>query len=241
MTKTSDKLPLEEDSPYREYLRDFAHEIGTPLNAMIGYAQLARHTLEKDADLEKMKEYVDIIEQSTVRLLRICEHVLDDAVSGEQKVNKVDVDAVLLCDEVISTFTEMARKRRIEMKSHFPDSFPMVNTDPVLVGQVMTNLISNAIKFTPPGGTINVRGEVDHNNEVMILMVRDTGEGISSSLLKQVMSKEKLASSEGHHGDKGWGRGLQIAQHIVERLGGDLAFAPATNGGTVVRFSLPLD
>lgn len=241
MAKLPDKKPLAEDSPYREHLRDFAHEIATPLNAMIGYTQLALQEVKNTGDPAKLKEQLGIIEQSTVRLLRICEHVLDDAISGEQKVNKVAVNATMVCDEVLQTFTHMARNRDISMKSEFPDNFPMIQSDPVLVGQVMTNLVSNAIKFTPPGGTITVRGEIDHNDEMMILMVRDTGDGIPASLMKMVRNKERIISRDGAHGDRGWGRGLQIAQQIADRLGGDLAFAPASTGGTVVRFSLPLE
>lgn len=240
MTNASEP-ELPDDEKDREHLRNFAHEIGTPLNAMIGYAQLARLEAKGDGDLEKLEEYLATIEQSTVRLLRICEHVLDDIISGELKVNKVSVNTTVVCDEVLATFTELARSRNIEMSSEFPQDFPMIKSDPVLIGQVMTNLVSNAIKYTPPGGSISVRGELDQNKDMMILMVRDTGEGIPASLLLQVRNKAKLQSSESTHGDKGWGRGLQIAHEIAERLGGELGFAPASNGGTVVRFSLPLD
>ncbi|MEQ8666342.1 MAG: HAMP domain-containing sensor histidine kinase [Rhodospirillales bacterium] len=232
--------PFSEDSAYRENLRDFAHEIGTPLNAMIGYVQLAQKELESGGDPSKLADYLETIEQSTVRLLRICEHVLDDAIAGAHKVHKVVVNAVVLCEEVLSTFTEMAKKRGIDVVSDFPEDFPTVPTDPVLVGQVMTNLVSNAIKFTPPGGTITVKGEVDAEDNMMILMVRDTGKGIPASLMLQVRNGKKIAT-QSEHGDKGWGRGIQIATEIAERLGGELTFAPASTGGTVVRFLLPLD
>ena len=232
--------PPSEESLEQEFLRNFAHEIGTPLNAMIGYAQLARRELETGGDTSKLADYLETIEQSTVRLLRICEHVLDDAIAGVQKIHKVAVNAAVLCEEVLSTFTEMAKKRGIDVVSEFPEDFPIVPTDPVLVGQVMTNLVSNAIKFTPPGGTITVRGEIDAEDNMMILMVRDTGKGIPASLMLQVRNGKKVATNS-EHGDKGWGRGLQIATQIAERLGGELMFAPASTGGTVVRFLLPLE
>ena len=233
------KTPAPAPTDFREHLRDFAHEIGTPLNAMMGYSQMTRIELAGDRDLEKIGKYNAVIEEATRRLLRICERVLDDAVSGEHKVVKTPVDMTGVAAGVIETFEEMAHERGIKMLMEFADDFPMLETDPVLIEQVLTNLVSNAIKFTPRGGSITIRGELDPMNNAMILLVRDTGSGIPADLMLKIRNGDTV-STDGEHGDKSWGRGLQIARRICDRLGAELVFAPADNGGTVVRICLPV-
>ena len=235
-----EKNTNEAEDVFKERLRDFSHEIRTPLNAMIGYSQLINSELDSGKNEAKLKEYNQTIKTATVRLLRICERVLDDTVSGERSVNLIQVDMSRLVDDVITTFQELARQKGIVIKSDFPEDFPILSTDPILVEQVFSNLISNAIKFSPDGGSITLKGEVNVENGAMIFLIRDTGPGIPAYLMLKVMQGERATTSH-ETGQKGWGRGLKISHDICRSLNATLRFESAEEGGTVVMFSLPLE
>ncbi|OEJ69539.1 sensor histidine kinase [Magnetovibrio blakemorei] len=238
MNKKSENTTEDE---FKNRLRDFAHEIGSPLNAMIGYSHLIRTEFDGGGDLSKIREYSDTIETSTKRLLKICERVLDDAVTGEQSVRLEVVHMSKLADGVVSTFKEQAKSRGIILKSSFQNGFPKLLTDPILVEQVLSNLVSNAIKFTPTGGSIDIHGEIGQGGRTLIFVIRDTGKGIPANFLMKIRNGERVTSSAKETGQKGWGRGLAIATEICKRLKADLVFAPAKTGGAIVMFSLPIN
>lgn len=220
-------------------LRDFAHEIRTPLNAIFGYSSLIRHEIKGNKDIKKISEYNDTVEMATIRLLRICERVLEDAISGARSIMPEEIDIRELAGNVMSTFEELAKKRGIEIRVNFHDDFPRLISDPLLIEQVLSNLVSNAIKFTPKGGSVSIRGEVGENDNAMIFVIRDTGAGIPADLVMRIRRGEHITTAE-QHGHKGWGRGLKIAYDICHSLQAELTFAHADTGGTIVMFSLPL-
>lgn len=220
-------------------LRDFAHEIRTPLNAMIGFSSLIRHELKGNKDLQKICEYNDTVEMATIRLLRICERVLEDAISGVRSIKPEEIDVRELVGNVKSTFEELAKERGIEIRVDFPDNFPRLISDPLLIEQVLSNLVSNAIKFTPKGGSVSIRGEVGINDNAMIFVIRDTGAGIPADIIMQIRRGEEITPAQ-NAVHKGWGRGLKIAHDICRSLQAELTFAHADTGGTIIMFSLPL-
>lgn len=228
-----------DEDAFQARLRDFAHEIRTPLNAMIGYAHLIEKEIEEGLNPDTLRDYNQTIKTSTVRLLKICERVLEDAISGGRSVRAVPVNMAELAERILETFKQLASERRIELIMEFAEDFPEVLTDPLLVEQVLSNLVSNAIKFTPTGGTITLRGEVDHDDKAMIFLIRDTGQGIPDDMLEKIRKGEPLPTSR-NSGPRGWGRGLKISREICELLGATLEFAPADTGGTIVMFKLPL-
>ncbi len=220
-------------------LGDFAHEIRTPLNAMLGYAGLIKTELDAENYEAKLRDYAETIETATVRLLRICERVLDDAIAGDRSVKLEPVNLSDLGREVADTFKELAAKKGIEIKHEFPDNFPELNTDPILFGQVLSNLVSNAIKFSPDGGSVVLRGEIDADNRALIFVIRDTGSGIPADLLLRIRRGENVSTTS-KVGQEGWGRGLRIAMDICNLLDININFAEAKSGGAIVSLSLPL-
>ncbi len=206
---------------------------------MIGYTHLIEKEIEEEFSPDRLRDYNQTIKTSTVRLLRICERVLEDAIAGERSVRAIPVDMSELAARILETFRQLASERSIELISDFAKDFPDVLTDPLLVEQVLSNLVSNAIKFTPTGGTITIKGEVDTEEKAMIFLIRDTGHGIPADILAKIRNGEPLPPSR-NSGPRGWGRGLKISREICELLGATLTFAPADTGGTIVMFKLPL-
>lgn len=223
-----------------DILKDFAHEIRTPLNAMIGYASLIRMELDGDKNLDKLRDFNQTVETSTIRLVRICERVLDDANLGTRSVSVTSFDAAELAASIAATFRQLAKERGIVVTVNFPKVFPNLLSDPLLVSQVLSNLVSNAIKFTPKGGSVSIIGEISVQNDAMIFIIRDTGAGIPADLLLRIRRGERVTTAQSHK-HKGWGRGLKIAEDICRSLNAELTFTQAATGGTVVLFSLPFD
>lgn len=235
-TTKNRKPPAELD----EVLRDFAHEIRTPLNGMLGYTHLIAAALNEGEDPEKIAGYNDTIKTATTRLLKICERVLDEAVSGETILIRRTVDAAKIASDVVDTFKALAEERGLELTCDFPADFPALNTDPLLLSQALSNLVSNAIKFTPKGGSVNVRGETSREDDALIFVIQDTGDGIPADLLLRLRSGENVSTAH-RHGHKGWGRGLKITEDLCDKIGAQLRFEHARTGGTVALITIPLE
>lgn len=223
-----------------EVLREFAHEIRNPLNAMIGFSALIKGDNGKTLSCERMVEYATNINTATKRLLQVCERVLDEAVQGCDIVRKEPLDFNAFCQEVVTTFSVDAKEQGVTLTYDVADDFPTMMTDPVLLYEIMTNLISNAIKFTPKGGLVMVKGEVNYKNEALILVIQDTGKGIPTTILRSMMKGEAVSTSFAHANRKGWGQGMQTVQAKAKLLNGTLSVENAMNGGTVACVRLPL-
>jgi len=221
-------------------LREFAHEIRTPLNAMLGFsAMMKKDALPHPLSEERIFDYAERINVSTRRLLQICERVLDQAIQGQAVVQKEDVDFHVFCPEIVRTFEVDAEERGIDLSYTIAHDFPVLHTDPVVMYEIMTNLISNAIKFTPKGGAVTVKGERDYKNHGLILIVQDTGKGIPATILMSLMKGGAVTTSFAHSERKGWGQGIQFVYEKVKLLGGTLEIENAMSGGTVACIRMP--
>jgi len=221
-------------------LREFAHEIRTPLNAMLGFsAMMQKGGMPKPLSEDTAFDYADRINTATRRLLQICERVLDQAVQGKAVIIKEDVDFHAFCPEIIRTFEIDANQRGVALNYMVADDFPVLRTDPVVLYEIMSNLISNAIKFTPKGGVVTVKGERDYKNHGLILIVQDTGKGIPTTILMSLMKGGTVTTSYAHSERKGWGQGIQIVHNKVRLLGGTLEIENAMSGGTVACIRMP--
>lgn len=221
-----------------DLLRNFAHEIRTPLNAMLGYTQLIESSLAPGCDIDQIADYNATVKTATTRLLHICERVLNDVVTGVSEVRIEKVDAQKMAEDIVETFGALARERGVTLVCDFPDNFPALMTDPLLLSQVLSNLVSNAVKFSPNGGVVKVKGEVSYQDEAFLFVIQDSGKGIPADLLFRIRRGEQVSMAN-DHGIKGWGRGLKIVLDICEKIGAELRFEAARGGGTVALISLP--
>ncbi|MBO6518956.1 MAG: HAMP domain-containing histidine kinase [Rhodospirillales bacterium] len=228
------------ESSSDDVLRNFAHEIRTPLNGMLGYTYLIAEAVKNGGDSATIGDYNQSLRTATTRLLQICERVLDEAVTGESIVVRQNVNASEVANSVVETFRALAAERRVDLRCEFPANFPILQTDPLLLSQALSNLVSNAIKFTPGGGSVTVRGEFSHTDDAMIFIIQDTGAGVSADLLMR-MRRGDVESTAERHGHKGWGRGLKIADALCGKIGAELRLEKARSGGTVAMISVPVN
>jgi len=220
-----------------EFLATVSHELRTPLNAVLGWARLLSHP---NADTETTRKAVEGIERGAQAQAQIVDDILDTSriVTGRLRIERQVLPLADAVQDAVETMRLAAAAKRIAIETDL-DRAVMVQGDANRLRQVAWNLVSNAIKFTPEAGRIDVtlRGRGDSAE----LSVRDTGIGIDPSFLPHLFEpfRQADASMTREHG--GLGLGLAITRHLVELHGGTIAADSRGVGqGTHVLVRLPV-
>tara|TARA_B100000315_G_scaffold218823_1_gene220346 strand:- start:1943 stop:2740 length:798 start_codon:yes stop_codon:yes gene_type:complete len=225
-------------------VHQFAHDIKNPLTAMIGLAKLMKMGMTTP---DKVQPNAEIIYNSATRILGLCEDMLADTdgrIKGDEAAKTAvdedqvqDVDAAEMIEEITALYTEMAEERDIKLTAEVSDNFPKINTVPRHLYRALTNILSNALKFTPGGGEIDINADVDEHQDAVILVVRDSGGGIPAEQIPHILKPYKTTVSP--HGDKGTGLGLSIVNQLMLELGGKMEIHSQKNEGTTVTLRFP--
>jgi signal transduction histidine kinase len=220
-----------------------SHELRTPLNSILGFSDLLSSAKALD---DKQKRYAGNIERSGRQLLDMINDMLDLAKieSGRMEVRpaEFDVGAVVLtqCDLV----RPMAEKKHIELDCEIAPDLPPMFQDRGKIEQILNNLLTNAVKFTPDGGRIHVTVHQDRRGDLR-LTVADTGVGISENEQVAVFEKFRQGSSALAGGDalkrdhSGSGLGLSIVRELCRLLGGDVTLESELGRGSEFTVILP--
>ena len=221
-----------------EFLAVLSHELRTPLNAIVGYSRLLRAGLLPP---EKAARGLETLERNSIWLTQIVEDVLDVSriVSGKIRLDVQPVELPLIVDNAVATIQLAADAKAVRVQTIIDPRVGPVSGDPSRLQQVVWNLVSNAVKFTPKNGRIQVRLErVNSHAEVV---VSDTGVGIRPDFLPYVFERFRQADSGPTRKTGGLGLGLAIVRHIVEMHGGTVgAESEGENKGATFRVRLPL-
>ena len=200
-----------------EFLAMVSHELRGPLNSMLGWIHLLKGGKLKVDDVQKALE---TIERNCKLQVRIIEDLLDTTriLNGNLRLQISSVNLISIIEEALKAAYPMAESKSITLNKIFDSSIARVSGDPERLQQVVSNLISNAIKFTPDGGRIDVR--LERQNETVQLVVSDTGIGIEPHFLPYVFDRYKRADNQTSKRHSGLGLGLAIVRHIVEAHSG---------------------
>lgn len=206
-----------------------AHELRTPLTSMKGYLELVTEGEAGDVTNEQ-REFLEIVESNVARLEELVNDLLDlgRLESGRITVHWEPVDLEAMVKEAIDTYTPLALDRGLRLKSEF-DETPPVQGDSQLLGRVISNLVSNALKYTNEGG-VTVR--LSREGERAAIEVEDTGVGIPEGELGRVLEKFFRASTATQTGSTGSGLGLAITGEIIEKHGGELKLESSVGRGS---------
>lgn len=223
---------------------EVVHDIKNPLNALLAYSdRLRRESLGPIGDA-RYKQYAETIHTAGQRLLEYCQTMLDDYLQDAKQRkagNDPNVPQVVnvaeMVREIVALHQELAEQRGIRLEVKISEDFPALHTIPINLHRAMTNLISNALKFTPRGGKVTVDAHVDKNKESVVLVIRDSGVGILASDILRILSYG--GTSQPEHGEQGAGLGLNIVTRLIREAGGDVEIKSDKNGGTAVTLRFP--
>lgn len=223
-----------------EFLSTLSHEIRTPLNAVLGWARIL--LTRQDLDRELLERGLTIIERNANAQARLIDDLLDMAriVAGKLRLEVQPVDLLGIVLAAVDVVMPSATAKRIRIRTSLDPKTPRVMGDPDRLQQSVWNLLSNALKFTEAGGTIEVKLEVGETSARII--IGDTGQGISAEFLPLVFDRfrQNDASSARRHG--GLGLGLALVREIVELHGGTVSASSEGEGhGSTFTIELPTE
>lgn len=218
------------------YLTGISHELRSPLNAVLGYAQL----LEKDPGMPAhRKEAIGVIRRSSEHLADLIEGLLDISKieAGRLELNKNQVRLQLLMDQLVNMFRLQAEAKGLQFVYRCQDRLPeFVRTDEKRLRQILINLLSNAIKYTDKG---TIFFQLNYRNQVAEFMVQDTGEGIASENIERIFRPFERIQTPGSTAT-GSGLGLTITRLLTEIMGGDISVKSLPGAGSTFKASLML-
>ena len=217
-----------------------AHEIKNPLTAIIGFTQVMSDPARENVTLQQMRNWAEIVHESALSLSAICERVLEEDNTSTDIVRIEDVDFHEFGKNIVAQFQEEAKSKGVRLDFKISDNFPILQTDPILLTQMLNNMISNAIKFTPKGGSVKVNGEVDMKSNALILVVQDTGKGIPSDVLMALRRGEQVTTSSDSSKHKGWGIGIKVITENAQKLDCNFELYCPKEKGTVALLKFPM-
>ncbi|HSW47649.1 MAG TPA: HAMP domain-containing sensor histidine kinase [Candidatus Saccharimonadales bacterium] len=219
-----------------DFTNIMVHELRSPLTAI----KASSDFLTSSADLtdQERKRLIEMISVASKKMLDEISLILDSAKmdAGLFTVRKIPSDLKKLIKDRVNVFTPVAQEKTIKL---VVDIDPNINTfsfDPIRIDEVINNLLSNSLKFTPPNGTISINARVDSNK--VSISVSDTGAGIPKDKQGKLFSKFQQAPSDGAH--QGTGLGLYVVKGVVEGHGGEIKLESEEGHGTTITVTLPL-
>ena len=248
----------EADKIKGEFLANVSHELRTPLNSIIGFAEVLDETLSRSDDpmAPKRRRYISNIISSSRRLLDLINDLLDLAKieAGRMDLHVVPMSVQDTAEGLINLVRPQAAKRSIELRLKIPPNLPMVQTDAGKVQQILFNFLSNAVKFTPTGGSVTMSAQVlgpapgkNHPNrgngqspQAMRISISDTGPGIAPEDHPRIFEKftQLDPSVTKEHG--GTGLGLTISHDLSRLLQGRIEIDSELGRGATFSLLVPL-
>ncbi len=223
-----------------DFVSSVSHELRTPLSSIKAYVEMLVDGEANDEDTRS--EFYNIIQSESNRLSRLIDNILNISriESGIVKVQRDHISLPAVIKEVIDVMQPQARAKEIELITHDTPLFFQVYADKDMIYQALLNLVGNAIKYTPSGGSVTVDTLVDDHQRTVTVNVSDTGVGIPEDALPHLFEKFYRVADHKKMA-KGTGLGLNLVKHIVETVhGGKVSVTSESGKGSTFGFALPI-
>lgn len=227
------------DQMRNQFVSTAAHELRTPLANIKAYAEtLASQT---EISVEQQHEFYNIINAEATRLARFVDELLDvsQLESGAVAFDRVDTDIERLLNEVVAHVAPQIQQKKLRFQTNYPPKFPKLLSDKDKLSAALLNLVSNALKYTPEGGSIKL--DVSADAMQIHFKIEDTGIGISPEDLSKLCEKFYRSDDARVRAINGSGLGLAFTREVAQRHGGSLAISSVLDKGSTFTLSLPLN
>lgn len=251
-SKLSAKLNLERS--YNQQLKELAetktkifsylaHEFKTPLTLIQGPA----HQIYKQSENQKIQKWSKSILENSKRLGNIVQQVLklSQMDEGKYEINWTEGDISNLCNTIFDSFKEAAKNKEIDYSIKHSNTSYVYKIDRERLDHIIRNLISNAIKFTPPRGSVHIETAIEYSAEddqaYFLLAVKDTGRGIAEDHLPYIFERYYREAYEGDNKEEGSGIGLALVKEYVQLLNGRIQVESTVKKGSTFSFRIPVE
>jgi PAS domain S-box-containing protein len=223
------------------FLANMSHELRTPLNAILGFSEVMEKEMLGPIGTQRYREFAAGIHKSGTMLLQLINDVLDMAKieAGRHELRREWIDLRDVAGDALLVVRQRAEAAGLALNVRMPDDLPPFYADQRAVGQILVNLLTNAVKFTPRGGSVTLR--IDSAEDRVTLAVADTGVGIPRDMLDLLGTPFLQVQSSMTRSHEGTGLGLALIKSLVALHGGTLKIDSEEGRGTTVTVTLPRD
>lgn len=223
-----------------DFLATMSHELRTPLNAIIGFTDLLLKDIYGELN-EKQREILADIGDSGSHLFTLISDLLDASriEAGRLELKETQVNLCAIVEECTTALAPACKGKNINIVHKGIDTNTELLADHTRLKQILLNLMSNAVKFTPGGGTIRLEAQPDATKDNLMLSVLDNGEGVPEEMIPALFEPFAQASPDHSNLQRGAGLGLYIAKSLAQLHDGDISFQSRVGEGSCVTVSLP--
>jgi len=221
-----------------EFLATLSHELRTPLNAILGWVQMLQ---SGELTAARASQAIDVIGRNARLQAQLIEDILDVSrvITGKLEIERASLSVARLVETVVSGIGPSADAKRIRLDQEIAADLPSIEGDAKRLHQVLNNVLANAVKFTPEGGSIRLSCDAD--STWLNLRVQDSGVGIAPDFLPFVFDRFRQADSRTTRSHGGLGLGLALARYLIEQHGGDIrAHSDGEGKGATIDIRLPV-
>ncbi|HKB21445.1 MAG TPA: PAS domain-containing sensor histidine kinase [Methyloceanibacter sp.] len=224
-----------------QFLANMSHELRTPLTAIMGFSEILNRELFGTLGEQRYRDYAHLIHESGEHLLNVVNDILDMSKieTGKFKIVKEPFDVASLVTSCCDLMRHIAEQKSVQLTIDVMPGMPVLSADKRACKQMLINVISNAIKFTNPGGTVRVSARA--SNGAVELVVADNGIGIAAADLSKLGNPFVQASNSCRGGYDGAGLGLSLVKGLARLHGGKFDLASTLGKGTTATITLPLN
>lgn len=233
------KKAEQESSSKSQFLANVSHELRTPLNSIIGFSEIILSDKDNSKKSGTNFEYIQDIHASGKHLLALINDILDYSriTAGQLPIDMIELNINKIATYSMRFFEPRADQAGIELIKDFPKEPPVIKADSKRLRQALLNVISNAVKFTPKGGSVTVKIEKSKDNKKVYIKIIDTGIGIAKENISKALTSFKQIDDKKDRHYEGTGLGLPLTKKLIELMKAKFEIKSSEGKGTTITFT----